>query len=85
MVILVVFSSSKKGYKLTRQGKLKGIFKMGLKQVTSERQGGKMLSTMEMKSDSSAKTETNTSSSSKRTSLVQKRGDPLSLSMFLFV
>ena len=75
------FFSLKKGYKLTRQGK--SIFKMGWRQVTSERQGGKMLSTMEMESDSSAKTETNTLSSSKRTSLVQKRGDPL-FSWYIF-
>lgn len=47
-----------KGYKLTRQGK--SIFKMGWKQVNSERQGGKMLSTMEMESDSSAKMEIDT-------------------------
>lgn len=43
-----------KGYKLTRQGK--SIYKMGWRQVISERQGGKMLSTMEMESDSSART-----------------------------
>ncbi|KAK8681055.1 hypothetical protein V6N13_053462 [Hibiscus sabdariffa] len=48
-----------KGYKLTRQGK--SIFKMGWKQVISERQGGKMLSSMEMESDSSARTENDTS------------------------
>ncbi|XWS08978.1 hypothetical protein CRYUN_Cryun40dG0046200 [Craigia yunnanensis] len=48
-----------KGYKLTRQGK--SIFKMGWREVTSERQGGKMLSTMEMESDSSARTEIDTS------------------------
>ncbi|XWS13636.1 hypothetical protein CRYUN_Cryun36dG0054500 [Craigia yunnanensis] len=47
-----------KGYKLTKQGK--SIFKMGWRQVTSERQGGKMLSTMEMESDSSARTEIDT-------------------------
>ncbi|OMP10810.1 Survival protein SurE-like phosphatase/nucleotidase [Corchorus olitorius] len=47
-----------KGYKLTRQGK--SIFKMGWKQVVSERQGGKMLSSMEMESDSTAKTESDT-------------------------
>ncbi|XP_007034747.2 PREDICTED: 5'-nucleotidase SurE [Theobroma cacao] len=48
-----------KGYKLTRQGK--SIFKMGWREVTSERQGGKMLSTMEMETDSAARTETGTS------------------------
>ncbi|XP_022722874.1 uncharacterized protein LOC111280009 [Durio zibethinus] len=48
-----------KGYKLTKQGKT--IFKMGWRQITSERQGGKMLSTMEMESDSSARTEIDTS------------------------
>ncbi|XVF28858.1 hypothetical protein REPUB_Repub15cG0068400 [Reevesia pubescens] len=47
-----------KGYKLTRQGK--SIFKMGWRQVTSERQGGKMLSTMVMEIDSPARTETDT-------------------------
>ncbi|KAK6254958.1 hypothetical protein SCA6_016263 [Theobroma cacao] len=48
-----------KGYKLTRQGK--SIFKMGWREVTSERQGGKMLSTMEMETDSAARTDTGTS------------------------
>ncbi|XVF63120.1 hypothetical protein PTKIN_Ptkin09bG0063300 [Pterospermum kingtungense] len=48
-----------KGYKLTKQGK--SIFKMGWRQVISDRQGGKMLSSMEMESDSSAKTEIDTS------------------------
>ncbi|KAJ4722450.1 putative 5'-nucleotidase surE [Melia azedarach] len=48
-----------KGYKLTKQGK--SIFKMGWRQVTSETQGGKMLSTMTMETDSAARTETDTS------------------------
>ncbi|KAG8483212.1 hypothetical protein CXB51_022113 [Gossypium anomalum] len=52
------FFSLKKGYKLTRQGK--SIFKMGWEEVKSEGQGGKMLSTMEMESDSSARAEINT-------------------------
>ncbi|KAB2012105.1 hypothetical protein ES319_D09G065600v1 [Gossypium barbadense] len=47
-----------KGYKLTRQGK--SIFKMGWEEVKSEGQGGKMLSTMEMESDSSARAEIDT-------------------------
>ncbi|KAK0607417.1 hypothetical protein LWI29_014667 [Acer saccharum] len=48
-----------KGYKLSKQGK--SIFKMGWRQVTSETEGGKMLSTMTMETDSAAQTETNTS------------------------
>ncbi|KAI9194902.1 hypothetical protein LWI28_010029 [Acer negundo] len=48
-----------KGYKLTKQGKT--LFKMGWRQVTSETEGGKMLSTMTMETDSAAQTETNTS------------------------
>ncbi|KAH7573768.1 hypothetical protein JRO89_XS03G0204500 [Xanthoceras sorbifolium] len=48
-----------KGYKLTKQGK--SIFNMGWRQVTSETQGGKMLSTMTMETDSAAQTETDTS------------------------
>ncbi|KAG4182638.1 hypothetical protein ERO13_A09G056000v2 [Gossypium hirsutum] len=47
-----------KGYKLTRQGK--SIFKMGWEEVKSDGQGGKMLSTMEMESDSSAMAEIDT-------------------------
>nr|XP_016510542.1 PREDICTED: 5'-nucleotidase SurE-like isoform X1 [Nicotiana tabacum] len=42
-----------KGYRLTKQGK--SVYKMGWKQVTSEAQGGRMLSTMTM--DSSTSTE----------------------------
>ncbi|XVE81612.1 hypothetical protein DITRI_Ditri15bG0079000 [Diplodiscus trichospermus] len=48
-----------KGYVLTRQGK--SIFRMGWRQVSSERQGQQMLSTMEMESGSSARTEIDTS------------------------
>lgn len=48
-----------KGYKLTKQGK--SIFKMGWRRVTSEMQGGKMLSTMTMDTDSAVTIETDTS------------------------
>ncbi|KAF5736862.1 Survival protein SurE-like phosphatase/nucleotidase [Tripterygium wilfordii] len=41
-----------KGYKLTKQGK--SIFKMGWRQVTADTQGGKMLSTMTMETDSAS-------------------------------
>ncbi|KAM7280110.1 hypothetical protein ACFE04_007244 [Oxalis oulophora] len=53
--------SNHKGYKLTKQGK--SIFRMGWKQVTDPMQGGnKMTSSMEMDTDSPAKTGTDTSS-----------------------
>ncbi|PHT78717.1 hypothetical protein T459_16769 [Capsicum annuum] len=42
--------ANRQGYRLTKQGK--SVYKMGWRQVTSEAQGGKMLSTMTM--DSSA-------------------------------
>lgn len=45
-----------KGYKLTKQGT--SIVKMGWRQVTSEAQGGKMLSTMSMETTSSTNSET---------------------------
>lgn len=45
-----------KGYKLTKQGT--SIVKMGWRQVTSEAQGGKMLSTMSMETISSTNSET---------------------------
>jgi 5'-nucleotidase len=51
--------SNHKGYKLTRQGK--SLFRMGWKQVTDPIQGGKMLSTMEMDTDSPATTGNDTS------------------------
>ena len=75
------FFSFKKGYKLTRQGK--SMFKMGWRQVTSERQGGKMLSTMEMQSDSSARTEIDTSVGGPL--LFERQVIPYSLGIFLFV
>ncbi|KAK3042145.1 hypothetical protein RJ639_001265 [Escallonia herrerae] len=53
-----VYSSSVgdgRGYKLTNQGK--SIIKMGWRQVTSEAQGGKMLSTMTMETNSVACTD----------------------------
>ena len=49
-----------KGYKLTKQGK--GIFMMGWKQVTSNMEGGKMLSTMTMEANSEESAETESSS-----------------------
>uniref|UniRef100_A0A2C9W8K0 Survival protein SurE-like phosphatase/nucleotidase domain-containing protein n=1 Tax=Manihot esculenta TaxID=3983 RepID=A0A2C9W8K0_MANES len=51
--------SNHKGYKLTRQGK--SIFKTVWKQVPSGMEGGKMLSTMTMDTNSAAATETGTS------------------------
>lgn len=48
-----------KGYKLTKQGK--SIFKMGWRQVSSDTQGGKMLSTMTMDTDPAVQTETDSS------------------------
>lgn len=42
----------KQGYRLTKQGK--SIGKMGWRQVTSETQGGKMLSTMTMETNISS-------------------------------
>ncbi|KAI5573385.1 hypothetical protein POPTR_010G088000v4 [Populus trichocarpa] len=48
--------ANNKGYKLTKQGK--SIYKMGWSQVTSDMQGGKMLSTMTMDTDSTAPIET---------------------------
>lgn len=60
MVIMLYFDLSvhMKGYKLTKQGK--NIFKMGWRQITSETQGGKMLSTMTMETDSAAQPVTET-------------------------
>ncbi|XP_038702349.1 5'-nucleotidase SurE-like [Tripterygium wilfordii] len=43
-----------KGYKLTKQGK--SIVKMGWRQVTADTQGGEMLSTMTMETDSASAT-----------------------------
>ena len=51
--------ANNKGYRLTKQGK--SIYKMGWKQVTSDMQGGKMLSTMTMEANSEASAETETS------------------------
>ncbi|KAB1214196.1 5'-nucleotidase SurE [Morella rubra] len=48
-----------KGYKLTKQGT--SIFRMGWRQITSNMQGGKMLSTMTMEANSEASEETETS------------------------
>ncbi|CAK7327044.1 unnamed protein product [Dovyalis caffra] len=50
--------ANNKGYKLTKQGK--SLYKMGWSQVTSGMQGGKMLSTMTMDTDSTAPVETDT-------------------------
>ncbi|KAB1223342.1 5'-nucleotidase SurE [Morella rubra] len=47
------------GYKLTKQGT--SIFRMGWRQITSNMQGGKMLSTMTMEANSEASEETETS------------------------
>lgn len=55
----VCLTCLKKGYRLTKQGK--SIYKMGWKQVTSDMQGGKMLSTMTMEANSEASAETETS------------------------
>ncbi|KAL8026287.1 hypothetical protein ABFX02_14G017000 [Erythranthe guttata] len=59
-----------KGYRLTKQGK--SIVKMGWTQVTSEAEGGKMLSTMEMETSASLDSETD-SSSAKHQNLLFKR------------
>ncbi|KAK9288739.1 hypothetical protein L1049_017203 [Liquidambar formosana] len=59
-----------KGYKLTKQGK--AIFKMGWRQVTSNIQGGKMLSTMTMDTDSFASTETDASTISQEHRLFKR-------------
>ncbi|KAI5573386.1 hypothetical protein BDE02_10G077400 [Populus trichocarpa] len=48
--------ANNKGYKLTKQGK--SIYEMAWSQVTSDMQGGKMLSTMTMDTDSTAPIET---------------------------
>ncbi|XP_024931219.2 uncharacterized protein LOC107423200 isoform X2 [Ziziphus jujuba] len=55
---LPVNVANHKGYKLTKQGK--SIFQMGWRQVTSDKQGGKMLSTMTMDTNSPASTEIET-------------------------
>ncbi|KAL2463822.1 Survival protein SurE-like phosphatase/nucleotidase [Forsythia ovata] len=49
-----------KGYRLTKQGK--SVAKMGWRQVTSDSQGGKMLSTMSMEMSSSSNFESDASS-----------------------
>ena len=58
---------------------------MGWRQVTSERQGGKMLSTMEMESDSSARTEIDTSTVAGGHLLFKREVIPYSLGIFLLV
>ncbi|KAI3469570.1 hypothetical protein Pfo_026233 [Paulownia fortunei] len=59
-----------KGYRLTKQGK--SIVKMGWRQVSSDAQGGKMLSTMTMETDSSSHSESK-ALSTKHESLIFKR------------
>ncbi|KAI3459386.1 hypothetical protein Pfo_016049 [Paulownia fortunei] len=59
-----------KGYRLTKQGK--SIVKMGWTQVTSDAQGGKMLSTMTMETNSSSYSESD-SLSAKHEHLLFKR------------
>uniref|UniRef100_A0A2P2KBX5 Uncharacterized protein MANES_15G028700 n=1 Tax=Rhizophora mucronata TaxID=61149 RepID=A0A2P2KBX5_RHIMU len=59
-----------KGYKLTRQGK--SIYRMGWRQVTSNIQGGKMLSTMTMDEDPALPTDIDASCTSEK-QLVFKR------------
>lgn len=51
-MISILYIVMFQGYKLTKQGK--SIVKMGWKQVTSAAQGGNMLSTMTMETDSLA-------------------------------
>ncbi|OVA18851.1 Survival protein SurE-like phosphatase/nucleotidase [Macleaya cordata] len=60
-----------KGYKATKQGK--SIVKIGWKQVFSDSQGGKMLSTMTMETNSSVGEETNVSSTTSQEQLLFKR------------
>ncbi|PON80085.1 Survival protein SurE-like phosphatase/nucleotidase [Parasponia andersonii] len=59
-----------KGYKLTKQGK--SIFRMGWREVSSELQGGKMLSTMTMESDSARSVENDTPTVSEDHRLFQR-------------
>ncbi|XP_060215398.1 uncharacterized protein LOC132642148 [Lycium barbarum] len=61
--------ANRKGYRLTKQGK--SIFRMGWRQVVSEAQGGKMLSTMTM--DSSASKEAYVEESTQQEHLLFKR------------
>lgn len=58
---------------------------MGWKQVNSERQGGKMLSTMEMESDSSAKMEIDTLAVEAEQLLFKREVIPYSLGFFIFI
>ncbi|XP_057486534.1 uncharacterized protein LOC130772612 [Actinidia eriantha] len=59
-----------KGYKLTKQGK--SGFEMGWRQVTSDAQGGRMLSTMTMETNSSTSTEMNVSTISQECLLFKR-------------
>ncbi|KAG5554740.1 hypothetical protein RHGRI_012334 [Rhododendron griersonianum] len=62
--------ASHKGYKLTKQGK--SIVKMGWKQVTSAAQGGKMLSTMTMETNSLTSSEMDASTMPKEHRLFKR-------------
>lgn len=50
-----MFAGPEQGYRLTNQGKT--MVKMGWRHVTSESEGGKMLSTMTMETNSSSGSE----------------------------
>ncbi|KAL5701890.1 5'-nucleotidase [Ranunculus cassubicifolius] len=60
-----------KGYKVTKQGR--SIIKMGWKQVASPLQGGKMLSTMTMDTNTSTGSETNADSTTSEGHILFKR------------
>ncbi|XP_043693043.1 5'-nucleotidase SurE-like isoform X1 [Telopea speciosissima] len=63
--------ASHKGYRVTKQGK--SIIKMGWKQVTSETQGGNILSTMTMETDTPAATEMEADSPASEEQLLFKK------------
>ena len=70
-----------KGYKLTKQGK--SIFRMGWREVSSDLQGGKMLSTMTMETDSAGSAETDTPSASADYRLFQREVSPFIVLLFV--
>ena len=70
IAIIVSFWILLQGYKLTKQGK--SAFEMGWRQVTSDAQGGRMLSTMTMETNSSASTEMDVSTISQERLLFKR-------------
>ncbi|KAJ4967980.1 hypothetical protein NE237_014681 [Protea cynaroides] len=63
--------ASHKGYRVTKQGK--SIINVGWKQVNSETQGGNILSTMTMETDTAAATEMDAASTASEEQLLFKR------------